>query len=211
MPRNKSLGRKVELRSPARKFFIFTEGKNTEPEYFEALNKFLKGVSAVPVVVKSKKIGEPEKTANAAIEKIKRLKDDAFGKDDQVWAAFDKDTHPRVDESIQKCKDEGVGVAYSNPCFEVWLILHFQDYNKPCTSEEAQEDLEALDPKYCRKGKKTADFPKLLKNLTEAEKRAVRQINNREQEERPLGCPSTTVHNLTIALREAHESFKVKP
>ena len=30
-----------------------------------------------------------------------------------------------------KCEEQNVGVARSNPCFELWLILHQQDYDKP--------------------------------------------------------------------------------
>lgn len=46
---------------------------------------------------------------------------------DEYWAVFDVDSHPNLDEAIQLAERSGVLVALSNPCFEVWLHLHFND------------------------------------------------------------------------------------
>lgn len=46
---------------------------------------------------------------------------------DEYWAVFDVDSHPNLDEAIQLAGRTGVLVALSNPCFEIWLDLHFSD------------------------------------------------------------------------------------
>ena len=49
-----------------------------------------------------------------------RRSKDSFEENDQVWAVFDRDEHPRFDEAIALCDGHGVLVGRSNPCFELW-------------------------------------------------------------------------------------------
>ena len=35
--------------------------------------------------------------------------------------------HPRVDDAKIMARDNGIGVAVSNPCIELWLYLHFAE------------------------------------------------------------------------------------
>ena len=88
-------------------------------------------------------VGVPMTVAEKAVEKAKSLRrgrgrKDSFEERDQVWAVFDRDEHPRFDEAVALCKDKGVGVARSDPCFELWLILHERDYDRPCGRHEVQ-------------------------------------------------------------------------
>ena len=49
---------------------------------------------------------------------------------DEVWCLFDIEwpqNHPNLKEAIALAKKSNVKVAVSNPCFELWLLLHFQD------------------------------------------------------------------------------------
>ena len=43
---------------------------------------------------------------------------------DEVWCIFDRDDHHRFDEATRVAKKAGIRTAISNPCFELWLILH---------------------------------------------------------------------------------------
>ena len=45
----------------------------------------------------------------------------------EVWVVFDKDDNQDFDQAIALAKKEGLNVAWSNECFELWLLLHFQD------------------------------------------------------------------------------------
>lgn len=44
---------------------------------------------------------------------------------DEVWCVFDVDEFPHVAEAVRSAADEQFFVAVSNPCFELWLLLHF--------------------------------------------------------------------------------------
>lgn len=50
--------------------------------------------------------------------------------------------HPDLDRALRMARDEDLNVALSNPCFELWLLLHFQDLRGYRTSEAAQKLLE---------------------------------------------------------------------
>ena len=52
------------------------------------------------------------------------------GEIDEVWCIFDVEwpqNHPNLDRAIARAREQGVRVAVSNPCFELWLALHFED------------------------------------------------------------------------------------
>ena len=118
---------------------------------------------------------------------------------------FDRDQHPRFQEAVALCETHGIKVARSNPCFELWLILHEQDYNKPSTRHQVQKVLQNLRPDYDKKGSKTLDCDELVTRVRDAEQLAEKQLKHREQGGEPYGNPSTTVGRLCRAIREAHK------
>ena len=144
----------------------------------------------------------------AKAEAESRKQKDSFEKGDRIWAVFDRDEHPRFEEAVALCKKHGVSVARSDPCFELWLILHERDYNRPCSRQEAQRELKRLRTEYDRDGAKTPDCTDMVCRVEEAEKRAEAQLRNREREGTPYGNPSTTVFQLTRAIRSADENAR---
>lgn len=50
---------------------------------------------------------------------------------DQVWCVFDRDQHANIDQALNLASAHGIKVALSTPCFEVWLILHFEYTARP--------------------------------------------------------------------------------
>lgn len=46
---------------------------------------------------------------------------------DSVWCVFDVDEHPHVSDAKEMARDNAIRLAISNPCFELWLLLHFRD------------------------------------------------------------------------------------
>ena len=132
-----------------------------------------------------------------------RRRKDSFEEGDQVWAVFDRDDHPRFDDAVRLCERNGVGVARSDPCFELWLILHERDYDRACTRRDVQRELASLRPEYDRGGAKTPNCDELMRHVEEAERRAKAQLQRREREGAPHGNPSTTAGRLTRAIRKA--------
>ena len=60
-----------------------------------------------------------------------------LGDGDQLWFCGDRDhwtesSHAQTfHEVLNHCQREGYRVALSNPCFELWLLLHFADFIAP--------------------------------------------------------------------------------
>ncbi len=129
------LKRRAATREPKRLFILFCEGENTEPAYFNAIRKRFDSVK-IEIVAPA---GVPMTIANEAVNKLKQIglsrrkrkELNSFEESDQVWAVFDCDHHPNYREAVLLCEKAGVNVARSNPCFELWLILHIEEYDKP--------------------------------------------------------------------------------
>ncbi len=207
--RTPNLKRKNPGLEPKRWFILFCEGEKTEIEYFKAIGRICSstliavepyGGEGVPYTIAEKAI---EKAKSLGLTPKSRRKKDSYEKRDQVWAVFDRDEHPRFNEAVIKCEEQKVGVARSNPCFEIWLILHERDYNRPEDRHAMQKLLAQLRPEYNPNGDKTPDCVDLVKRVEEAEQRGERGLQNRESGGDPYGNPSTTVGRLTRAIREA--------
>lgn len=118
----RSFGRKAPLRSYRKRFVVATEGQETEPRYFSMFNS--KNSTVHVVLLKSK-----QKTSPGQV--FDRLNKADIGKTDRAWIVIDRDTW-EVDELNQVfdgCKAKGYKMALSNPMFEYWLLLHFEDGN----------------------------------------------------------------------------------
>ena len=110
---------------------VHTEGTRTEPEY---LSRVL-DLRDRPVVLQiDSRHGVPSTlVANAIATKEQNTKDARRGRDeliDEHWCIFDHDEHPNIYESIAAALAHDVGVASSNPCFELWLALHYVDLRR---------------------------------------------------------------------------------
>lgn len=114
----------------AKKFIrILCEGDKTEPNYFRGIIKVnrIKGANVV-----KPKDHSPMGVVRAAKEQIKIAKRAKIPKKDiEVWAVFDKDGHANLPNAIKMAKDNNIKVAFSNVCFEYWILLHFEKCTKP--------------------------------------------------------------------------------
>lgn len=115
-------GRKVR-----KVIYIFTEGKQTEPNYFKSFRHDLR-ISSVKIYP----LGIGYNTlslVNYAIDFKDRYSIVISSPDadpDEIWVVFDKDNFERdFDNAIKKAHANGIKVAYSNECFELWFLLHF--------------------------------------------------------------------------------------
>ena len=204
------LKRRKHVAEPERRFYVYCEGVKTEPEYLRAVRHRFKRASIEVVGVG----GVALTVADRAIQQAKELRSNrgrrrqdtsSYEEQDQVWAVFDRDDHPQFDDAVAICRSNRVEVAQSDPCFEVWLVLHLEDYDKPASSSDIQARLHKLLPEYHHEQSSSPNFETLLVQVRAAERRAARQLRAREAENRPFGNPSTTVGCLTRTIREAHE------
>jgi hypothetical protein len=199
-----TLKRRLASREPKRQFIIFSEGRNTEPAYFHALAIAYRDTLIHLEIQRG--VGVPYTIAERAAERarqVRRSHRNSYEEHDEIWAVFDRDTHPRIDDAVALCVRNRVGVARSNPCFELWLILHEADYDKPDDSRFAQALLCRLRPEYDPSSTKLPNCSELIARIEVAENRAEAQLARREAEGEPYGRPSTTVFCLTRAIRAA--------
>lgn len=196
---------------PRRLFVLFLEGSRTEPAYFAALARARRG--ALIEIEPHPGAGVPYTIAEKAVERARvlglhpksRRRKHSFEVHDEVWAVFDRDEHPRFNEAVELCRVHGIGVGRSDPCFELWLVLHEQDHDRPDDRHAMQARLKALRPEYDMDGPKTPDCDELMARVEDAERRGEEQLQRREEEDNPFGNPSTTVGRLTGAIRAAAE------
>lgn len=66
------------------------------------------------------------------VDRLNAYRDEfEIGLDDQLWYCGDTDhwirgNHQKnLADVLTKCSQNGYQVAFSNPCFELWLLLHF--------------------------------------------------------------------------------------
>lgn len=129
IPRRELIDRSVQERD-ARLYFLIVEGAKTEPTYFYALE----ANNLIPRHRVKLRVYSPDGNASAPAYLIGKAEEVAKGQpagtDDEMWLVFDVDRHSgstRLTQVIQASQDasqRGWGVAISNPCFEVWLLLH---------------------------------------------------------------------------------------
>ena len=202
--RASDLRRQKKPRALKTRFVLFCEGANTEPHYFRAVVRLLKlrMVDVETVSAAGDPFGIAQKAVKWKSNKGQRVGNlETYDEGDQVWAVFDRDTHEYFEAALSLCEKSSINVARSNPCFEVWLILHHEDCHRPLTSHAAQKRLEQLCPEYDRNASKTVDAAKIIPHINAAETRAQMHLARRAAEGKPFGPSSTNVHLLTQALR----------
>src|SRR5580693_9982740 len=124
----RALKRRVGIRRPRKTLLVFCEGERTEPEYLDALKRqpAVRDVAAVDLRVETGQGGSVPRTlvTMAATARSKALDEDS--EIDEFWCVFDVEwprNHPGLADAIQQARANGIQLAISNPCFELWLIL----------------------------------------------------------------------------------------
>ena len=115
----------------ARLIVIASEGKDTERIYFKALAKeYTNPRVHVHVLERS----ENEQNNSSPEHVLKQLNDYKsqyeLEADDELWLVVDKDrwTEAMLSRVATECSQEvAMHMALSNPCFELWLLLHMED------------------------------------------------------------------------------------
>jgi hypothetical protein len=143
---------------PVRKIFhIVTEGEVTEKVYFRHIGRFRKNIN---INVHTKKHGLNAKIIMDLLQ-IKVIDKKTLNDGDEVWIVIDRDRWDmkHVEQCYKKiCKlnksnDEGENkevsfeMAFSNPCFEYWLLLHFEK-PKNITAKNITNKLKKHIPNY---------------------------------------------------------------
>jgi hypothetical protein len=119
---------------------VFTEGKKTEPIYLTHWHRLHRERVIVTVddfhgtPLQLVEMAAAQRSAD--LRAAKRGKGDAY---DQYWCVFDIDEHPYVDQAVQLAAASRISIAVTNPCIELWFLLHFQDQAAELHRHKAQE------------------------------------------------------------------------
>ena len=114
-----------------------------------------------------------------------RFFDQAQG--DSAWCVYDVDDNDdNSDDKLQKAfrqaKANKYNVVVSNPCFEIWYILHFETIFSELTSVEAQSRLLTHIPQY---GKNVDIFDTLEPLVGTANQNAIRLLAKYSEKSEP--------------------------
>lgn len=128
----------IEQREPYRKYFFICEGANTETWYFRKLIDIRKSLNIHPLIdirllektEEDKDISFPRKLI-AFAERQKENADISFDRErDKMIIVFDADIFEEkvqdYDEVVALGEAENI-LAVSNPAFELFLLLHFEN------------------------------------------------------------------------------------
>lgn len=91
----------------------------TEKQYLDGLRRLERVVTLKAVA----KVGSPERLVDYAV----RLRDRNADSYDEVWCVVDVDEFDLA-KAWTAANKSAVSLAVSDPCFEVWLLLHFTDH-----------------------------------------------------------------------------------
>jgi len=117
---------------------------------------------------------------------------------DEVWCVFDIDEHPFLPDAKQQARDNQINTAISNPCFELWMLLRFQDQRAAIDRAHVQRECRRYLPAYEK------DVP--IAELLTRDGEAVGRARGLDAWQASRGCegenPSTGVYRLTERIKE---------
>lgn len=184
--------------------YIICEGKETETRYFRHFRTRNCLVDIVPISSKHKAAEHLVRHAKVMIKPAAYYPKDG----DRIWCVFDCDEN--TDEALRKAaafaEQAGYGIAYSNPCFEYWYLLHFIRHN--AYLKDPDEVLHLLKAKgRLENYEKSLDvFFDLLPHQQEAVGRAGERLEQLYRDGTVIlsraSNPVTTVHELVTYLKE---------
>lgn len=184
--------------------YIICEGEETEIKYFKHFRSRNCLVEVTPVPSKHKAAEHLVKHARSLIGQMEYCPKDG----DETWCVFDCDdnSNESLKATADMAKKYGYGVAFSNPCFEYWYLLHFMQYN--AYLKGSGEVVRLLRAKgRLEKYEKNQDvYHLLLSYQTEAVRRADARLEQLYRDGTLVmsrdSNPATTVHKLVEYLNQ---------
>jgi hypothetical protein len=210
--RRRGLWQRGRARKPPRRsILIVCEDSVSAPAYFRALVYKHFRTPLVEVQVGPSEGSAPRSVVDFAIKQMRRRVREAKRSAlvipyDEVWCVMDVEAptpHGTLNEALDRVRQKGkMHAALCNPCFEYWLLLHFQCCQRPfATSRDAVSALKQYMPDY-DKGRN--DWSDLAERMKAAEANAIRAMKRYGlRRDVPGSNPSTNLHELIDALRKA--------
>lgn len=127
---------------------------------------------------------------------------------DEIWVVFDIDKHPHVNQAREEARQSNVQTAISNPCFELWLLLHLEEHNRAIDRGAAQSRARKLGL-IDKKSIALSAWPSLDENYETARTRAIKLDQRHEGDGSPrFSNPSSSVWRLVDKLRRSTRALR---
>lgn len=199
--RERRPGRRDPYRKPKPIILIVCEGKRTEPESFLGFSKANRN-PRVDIRIAPER-GVPltlVKTANSykrGATRLARGSRDVNLLYDSVWCVFDVDDHPNIPAARDLARTVGIRLAISNPCFELWLLLHFRGDPGPQDRATISRMLDEIVRDY----DKGVDYSVYADGYERAKMRAENLVEAAENANDAGRNPTTDVFKLTELIK----------
>ncbi len=149
------------------RYYIFCEGEQTEPKYFDGFKRLIEKnpVYCDMVLIEIEPCGAETMRVIGMAESYVQKNHIIKG---QIWCVYDKDSFPASDfnkvvERAEHLNHENPDIQYrtawSNECIEYWFLLHFAYYT---SNNHRTEYIKFLNEKFDSLG-----LGKYRKNMTE--------------------------------------------
>lgn len=163
----RDLRRRAAVRKPYERLLIVCEGEKTEPQYLREIQHAYRLATAHVQVLHGQLGTEPLQVLEYALAVFKegdRERSIHAREFDRIVVVFDRDEHRTYYDALAKAaaqdgklrNDNGAAVPLevvaSVPCFELWLLLHFEEVHAPLHRHVALERLKVHLPNYEKGG-----------------------------------------------------------
>jgi hypothetical protein len=183
--------RKVAARPRRKELLVLVEGHVTEEGYLLFWRRRARHHTLV-------EIHEFHGTPMSLVEKAVEVKADEERHEkrgrgrahDEIWCVFDIDEHPHLERASELAAASDINLAISNPCIELWFLLHFADQTAYIDRRAAQGEARAQ--LKCGKNLDDRALDSLAENFTLARERAQRLDEKHRDDGTPTpGNPSS--------------------
>lgn len=181
----------------------------SEPAYIRGFERHVRAGAPVEIEIPRDQ-GDPQRVVEIAKEHrdkavvAAKQEGDTFLLFDEVWCVFDRDEHPRFEQACEMARANGFDLAVSNPCFELWLLLHFTDKTGVLDHVAMQQRLKKELPGY---DKTRLSFDAFRLGVSAAVDRARRLDKDAKAMGEPRRNPTTSFFRLTDSIsREVRDA-----
>lgn len=188
--------------------YLICEGTETEIRYFKRFRSRGCHIDIIPIPSQYKAADQLVRKVRATMGMNPYYPDEG----DVIWCVFDRDenTDTALRGAKQMAEREGYRLAYSNPSFELWFLLHFVDQRTEIVDCQAAVRM-LRQPGRLEQYEKSQDLYDLLKPMQEkAIERAKQRILALEEENAEVICrrsnPVTTVAELVEYLNSKKDA-----
>jgi hypothetical protein len=169
------------------RILIVCEGARDEYDYLRGARASLR-LSQANVAIRFCGGGSPQAVVASALRWRDRYAGNGEERFDEIWVVLDVE-NPKtsgIEQALETARREGLRIALSNPCFEIWLLLHAGEQDAPLNAREAKRRLRRV-LRAGRGWRPGFDDPRLGADWRRAARRALR---GREAGRLERGTPS---------------------